>query len=111
MAVSTTISALALWPVAWWLSQTGRAAVLAGQCARLVGGRRTGAAIAGRGPGTDRLALSRLSVTLSSTGLLIQPVVAAAAAWLIFGEALRPASSLGALVLMLGIYLARRSQA
>jgi drug/metabolite transporter (DMT)-like permease len=63
------------------------------------------------GQGLIALALSRLSVTLSSTGLLIQPAVSAAAAWLIFGEALRPAQLAGALVLMLGIYLARRSQA
>jgi len=54
-------------------------------------------------------ALAHLPVTLSATGLLVQPVVAAVAAWWIFGERLAPAQLAGAAVLLLGIYLARRS--
>ena len=110
MAVSTTISALLLWPVALWLARDGRQPFWPSSAR----GWWVVAALAVvtqvTGQGLIAWALSRLSVTLSSTGLLIQPVVSAAAAWLIFGEALRPAQLAGGLVLMLGIYLARRSQ-
>ena len=111
MAVSTTVSALLLWPVALWLSRQHGQPLWPGSAR----GWWVVAALAVvtqvTGQGLIAWALSRLSVTLSSTGLLIQPVVAAAAGWLIFGEALRPAQLLGGLVLLLGIYLARRSQA
>jgi drug/metabolite transporter (DMT)-like permease len=56
-------------------------------------------------------ALAHLPVALSTTGLLIQPVTAAAAAWLIFGERLGAMQLVGAMVLLLGIYLAKRSNA
>jgi drug/metabolite transporter (DMT)-like permease len=39
---------------------------------------------------------------------LLQPAVAALLAWIILGEALGPWEALGALVILVGIYLARR---
>jgi drug/metabolite transporter (DMT)-like permease len=110
MTASTTITALALGPVAlllstranqpfwpsrpqgWWVLW---ALALLTQVI---------------GQGLIARALSRLSVTLSATGLLFQPVVAAVVAWMLFDEVLRPAQIAGALVLMLGIWLARRSE-
>ena len=62
------------------------------------------------GQGMIAYALAHLPVTLSTTGLLIQPVVAALAAWWLFGEALAPAQLAGAVVLLVGITLARRSE-
>jgi drug/metabolite transporter (DMT)-like permease len=109
MAVSTSISALVLlpialfiagsaqqafWPMGWhgWLALLGLALVT-----QILG------------QGLIAYALAHLSAALSTTGLLIQPVVAAVAAWIIFGEALGAWQLLGAPVLLLGIYLARRS--
>lgn len=61
------------------------------------------------GQGLIAYASAHLTVPLSTTGLLIQPMVAGLVAWLAFGETLGPAQLAGAAVLMLGIYLARRS--
>jgi drug/metabolite transporter (DMT)-like permease len=61
------------------------------------------------GQGCIAYALAHLPVTLSTIVLLIQPVVAAASAWWLFGEQLRAWQLLGAIVLMIGIALARRS--
>lgn len=111
MAVSTTVSALALFPVAWWLSQR------AGQAFWPANGRGWWVLVTlalltqVAGQGLIARALSQLSVALSSTGLLIQPVVAAVAAWLIFGESLGAIHLAGAVILMFGIWLARRSAA
>lgn len=53
-------------------------------------------------------ALAHLPVSFSSVSLLFQPVVAALAAWWIFGEALGPLQGLGALVVLVGVALARQ---
>jgi drug/metabolite transporter (DMT)-like permease len=109
MALTTTISAVVLLPVAWILAATlqqpflpqsadGWWVVLAlavvTQCA---------------GQGCIAYALAHLPVHVSTTGLLIQPAVAAAAAWWLFTERLSVWQLMGATVLMLGIYLAQRS--
>lgn len=110
MAASTSLSALVLLPVAWWLSRIatqpfwpeamhGWGIVLALALLTQV-----------LGQGMIAYALAHLPVTLSTTGLLIQPVVAALAAWWLFGEALAPAQLAGAVVLLVGITLARRSE-
>lgn len=109
IAASTTISALCLAPVAllfarfagqpfWPSSMHGWLVLL-------------GLAVVTQvlGQGLITFGLSRLSVPLSATGLMIQPVVAAGAAWLLFGESLAATQLLGAAVLLLGIWLARRS--
>ena len=53
-------------------------------------------------------ALAHLTAALSSVSLLIQPLTAAIAAWIIFHEVLSPIQRLGGLMLILGIYLSKR---
>ena len=53
-------------------------------------------------------ALAHLPAALSSVSLLLQPAVAALLAWIILDEALGPWQALGALIILVGIYLARR---
>lgn len=53
-------------------------------------------------------ALAHLPAAFSSVSLLLQPAVAALLAWIILGEALGPWQAMGALVILVGIYLARR---
>ena len=109
MALSTTISAIVLLPIAyvmsnatgqsfWPASAGGWAAVAGLALVTQVGGQTCIA-----------YALAHLPVTVSTTGLLIQPVVAAAAAWMLFEERLSATQLGGAAVLLLGIYLAKRS--
>jgi len=61
------------------------------------------------GQGLITHALAHLPVTFSSIGLLIQPVAAAALAWMLFGEALGPLQWLGGALALVGITLARRT--
>jgi drug/metabolite transporter (DMT)-like permease len=104
MAWSTSITALALLPFALaapgaflpaqasgWLPLLGLALIAQ------IGGQTVIA-----------YALAHLSASLSSVSLLIQPLTAAIAAWLIFAEALAPAQMAGAALLLLGIYLSKR---
>ncbi|HSO41428.1 MAG TPA: DMT family transporter [Rhodospirillales bacterium] len=53
-------------------------------------------------------ALARLPAALSSVSLLLQPAIAAVLAWAILAEPLGPWQMTGALVILGGIYLARR---
>jgi drug/metabolite transporter (DMT)-like permease len=53
-------------------------------------------------------AVAHLSASFSSVSLLLQPVAAAAFAWLLFGEALALLQWIGAAAVLAGIWLARR---
>ncbi len=53
-------------------------------------------------------AFAHLPASLSSVSLLIQPLTAAIAAWLLFNEALGPVRLIGAALLLAGIWLSRR---
>jgi drug/metabolite transporter (DMT)-like permease len=53
-------------------------------------------------------ALAHLPASLSSVSLLIQPLTAAIAAWIIFGEAIGPLQMLGGALLIWGIYLSKK---
>lgn len=53
-------------------------------------------------------ALARLPPALSSVSLLLQPAIAALLAWAILAEPLGPWQGFGALIILGGIYLARR---
>lgn len=53
-------------------------------------------------------ALARLPPALSSVSLLLQPAIAALLAWAILAEPLGPWQGIGALVILGGIFLARR---
>ncbi len=104
MAITTTITAVLLLPVALaageqilpvsaigWLTLPGLALVshAAGQ-------------------GLITYALAHLPAAFSSVSLLFQPVMAAVFAWELLGEALAPAQITGGIVVLVGIYLSRR---
>jgi drug/metabolite transporter (DMT)-like permease len=60
------------------------------------------------GQGLIAWALAHGPASASSVSLLWQPVVAAFAAWLVFGETLGASHAVGAVVVLVGIYLAWR---
>lgn len=60
------------------------------------------------GQGLIAYALAHLPAAFSSVSLLFQPVMAAVFAWLLLGEPLVPLQVAGAIVVLCGIYLARR---
>ncbi|MES2535314.1 MAG: DMT family transporter [Pseudomonadota bacterium] len=104
MAWSTSITALALlpfallsaepfWPAhaAGWLPLAGLALVAQ------IGGQTVIAH-----------ASAHLPASLSSVSLLIQPLTATVAAWLIFSETIGPVQMAGAALLLLGIYMSKR---
>ena len=86
MAWSTTITALALFPVAFFSPQPLLPAGAEGWLVLI------GLAIVTQilGQGLIAYAFAHLPASLSSVSLLIQPVMAAIFAWIIFGEAIGP---------------------
>src|SRR5207302_640086 len=60
------------------------------------------------GQGLIAYALAHLRAAFSSVSLLFQPVMAALFAWVLLGEALVAPQIAGGLVVLIGIYLARR---
>ncbi|MEK7437111.1 MAG: DMT family transporter [Pseudomonadota bacterium] len=104
MAMSTTVAAVVLLPYGLvtadvfmpqsangWLVLTGLAFIphIAGQSLIVYG-------------------FARLPAAFSSVSLLLQPVLAAVYAWALLGEAVGPVQMLGGLVVLTGIYLAKR---
>lgn len=59
------------------------------------------------GQGLITYGFSRLTAGFSSLTLLVQPLVAALAAWLVFGERLDRGQILGGILLLAGLHLAR----
>ena len=55
-------------------------------------------------------AMAHLPATFSSVGLLLQPVVAAALAWVLLGEILGPIAIAGGVVVLIGIRIAQRAE-
>jgi drug/metabolite transporter (DMT)-like permease len=107
MAVTTTLTALFLLPVALasgetllpqsaagWLKLLGLAWI--SHCA---------------GQGLIAYSLAHLPAAFSSVSLLFQPVMAAVFAWILLSEPLAPLQMLGGAVVLAGIYLARRGSA
>ena len=104
MAVTTTLTAIVLFPAVlasgeqmlpvsafgWWM---------------LVGLALISHAA---GQGLIAYALAHLPAAFSSVSLLFQPVMAALFAWLLLGEGMVPLQLLGGLIVLAGIYLARR---
>lgn len=104
MAVSTTLTAILLLPMALasgeallpasangWLVLIGLAWI--SHCA---------------GQGLIAYSLAHLPAAFSSVSLLFQPVMAAIFAWVLLAEPLAPLQIAGGLVVLAGIYLARR---
>lgn len=104
MAVSSTMTAVLLLPAA-----------LASGEQMLPSSVRGWAILAGialvshaAGQGLIAYALAQLPAAFSSVSLLFQPVMAALFAWLLLAEPLVPLQMLGGIVVLAGIYLARR---
>jgi len=104
MAVTSTITALFLFPVALATGETLLPATAFGWWI-LIGLALISHAA---GQGLIAYALAHLRAAFSSVSLLFQPVMAALFAWVLLSEALVPLQLLGALVVLAGIYLARR---
>ena len=104
MAWSTTITALALLPVAL-ASPQPFVPQAAGGWAVLVALALVTQVL---GQGLIAYAFAHLPASLSSVSLLIQPVMAALFAWVLFGEAIGPAQFVGGAVVLAGIWLAKR---
>lgn len=107
MAVSSSVTALFLLPVAlasgealWpqsvygWLTLAGLAWI--SHCA---------------GQGLIAYSLAHLPAAFSSVSLLFQPVMAAVFGWLLLAERLVPLQISGGVIVLVGIYLARRASA
>lgn len=104
MAWSTTITALALLPFGLLSSGAFFPAASAGWLPLLalaliaqIGGQTVIA-----------YAFAHLPASLSSVSLLIQPLTATIAAWILFQEAIGPIQMAGGLLLLFGIYLSKR---
>lgn len=104
MAWSTTVTGIALLPFAvtapgafWPAEATGWLPLLALALVAQIGGQTVIA-----------YASAHLPANLSSVSLLIQPLTAAVAAWMIFQEAIGPVQMAGGALLLWGIYLSKR---
>jgi drug/metabolite transporter (DMT)-like permease len=102
MAVSGTITALILLPLA--LASGERFVPLTAHGWLLLVGLALIAQAAGQS--LIAYAMAHLSATFSSVGLLLQPVIAAALAWMLLGEVLASLSIAGAMLVLLGIRIA-----
>jgi drug/metabolite transporter (DMT)-like permease len=104
MAVTSTVTAVILFPVALASGDTMLPESAAGW-ATLAGLALVSHAA---GQGLIAYALAHLPAAFSSVSLLSQPVMAAAFAWVLLAETLAPLQIAGGAVVLAGIYLARR---
>ena len=104
MAVTSTITALLLLPIALASGERMLPATALGWW-MLIGLALVSHAA---GQGLIAYALAHLPAPFSSVSLLFQPVMAALFAWLLLAEALVPLQVAGGCVVLAGIYLARR---
>lgn len=104
MAVSTTLTAVLLLPVAVASGETLVPARASGWLVLL--GLAWISHCAGQG--LIAYSLAHLPAAFSSVSLLFQPVMAALFAWVLLSEPLVPLQIVGGLVVLAGIYLARR---
>jgi drug/metabolite transporter (DMT)-like permease len=104
MAWSTTITSLVLLPIALAAPQPFLPAGAGGWLVLL------GLAMVSQvlGQGLIAYAFAHLPAALSSVSLLIQPVMAALFAWVLFHEAIGASQWIGGAMVLAGIYLARR---
>ena len=104
MAWSTTISAVALLPVALLAPQPFLPASFSGWLVLL------GLALVSQvlGQGLIAYSFAHLPASLSSVSLLIQPVVAALAAWILFAEPVVAMQFIGGAIVLAGIWVAKR---
>jgi len=110
MAVTTTVTAVILLPVALASAQLSGQALLPQSEAgwlKLLGLAWISHAA---GQGLIAYALAQLPAAFSAVGLLLQPVMAAAFAWLLLAEPLSALQCGGGAVVLFGIYLAHRGR-
>jgi drug/metabolite transporter (DMT)-like permease len=107
MAVTSTLTAILLLPAALASGEQFFPATAAGW--RVLLGLALVSHAAGQG--LIAYALAHLPAAFSSVGLLLQPVVAALFAWLLLAEPLAALQMAGGLIVLAGIYLARRGSA
>jgi drug/metabolite transporter (DMT)-like permease len=102
MAVSSAITALLLLPLAWWSGETFLPVSATGW-AKLMG-----LAVISHVAGQSLIAyaMAHLPATLSSVGLLLQPVMAGLFAWILLGETLTALAMAGAVLVLIGIRVA-----
>lgn len=105
MALSTTVSVVLLLPVAMLSPQPMVPGGMYGWSVLL------GLALVSQVLGQSLIAyaFAHLSAALSSVTVLVQPIVATVLAWALFSESLSPAQVLGGVLVLLGIFVARRS--
>ena len=105
MAVSTTVSALLLAPIALATDGNTLPASSSGWLILLA------LAIVVHVIGQSLIAFgfATLPAALSSVSLLLQPVMAAIYAWILLSEAMTSLSMLGAFVVLIGIFIAKRA--
>jgi drug/metabolite transporter (DMT)-like permease len=106
MAVALTTSAVAalfLAPIAWAAGEAMLPASIGGWA--VLGGLALVSQAAGQG--LIVYALAHLPVTFGALALLLQPVIAAALAWGLFGEAMSGVEMTGGMIVLLAIFLAR----
>jgi drug/metabolite transporter (DMT)-like permease len=104
MAWSTTITALALLPVALVSPQPMLPQALSGWWVLVALAVVTQI----MGQGLIAYAFAHLPASLSSVSLLIQPVMATLFAWVLFGESVGPAQLVGGAVVLAGIWLSKK---
>jgi drug/metabolite transporter (DMT)-like permease len=104
MAWSTTITAIVLAPIALAFPQPFLPHSFAGWMV-LVGLALVTQIL---GQGLIAFAFAHLPASLSSVSLLIQPVMAALFAWILFHEAVGPAQWIGGAIVLAGIWVAKR---
>jgi drug/metabolite transporter (DMT)-like permease len=107
MAVSTTVAAVALFPYALATADVPDVFMPQSATGWLV---LVGLALIPHIAGQSLIAygFAHLPAAFSSVSLLLQRVLAAIYAWALLGEAVGPVQMLGGLVVLAGIYLARR---
>ena len=104
MAWSTTITAIALLPVALASPQPFLPQGAGGWMVLVALALVTQVL----GQGLIAYAFAHLPASLSAVSLLVQPVMAAIFAWALFGEAIGPVQFVGGAVVLAGIWLAKR---
>ena len=105
MAVTSVVSAVILLPLAWFSSEIFLPATAAGW------GKLIGLALISQVAGQSLIAyaMAHLPATLSSVGLLLQPVMAGLFAWNLLGEKLGAVAIAGAILVLLGIRIATQA--
>lgn len=104
MGWSSVVSAIVLLPLAAFTGEVLIATTLIGWLALV--GISLGSQVAGQS--LVSYALAHLPASFSAVGLLVQPVAAAAFAWVLLGEALTPWTIAGGMLVLVGVVVARR---